>query len=812
MIAFPQNDDRPGERAAASDGEIDSPHGSTSAALVDDIRNYILCVFDHDDLVELRCIHGEFVEHDWIRARELGLHVERLRNLNSKGFNIYIGVNPRKAVGVPGVKKKHCTEQRPCGKCARCVAIFRCLFVDFDGIDVAEARHRIEQAELPAPTLLIHSGHGVHAYWRLDEPLTDPIQWRDRQQGLIAELKSDERVHDAPRILRLPGFLNVKRLPHVPCEIIECDPDRVYCIDEFPIIVRKPRKASSNGAPTDRDRMIYIEGLKLIDASRTDDYGDWLAVGMIGQTLGDDMLDVWDKWSQQSDKYEPDDCAYRWDTFDAKRVDGVTMGTLIEWVRRDTGDADFGKCRTALPTLSKADVNIPTLGKHPLADVARELSDIGNAARFTVQHGADVRWCEAWGCWIVWTNKRWERDTRRRVIELAMQTALSLFAEAASAKPDDRKAVGEHAARSQRRERLAAMLDLAKPMLPIAPNDLDADDWILNCPNGTVDLRTGELREHCREDFVTRMTRVHFDAAAHCPRLAAFMQRIFNGDRSLIDFIQRLLGHTLTGDISEQVLPVAFGAGANGKSVLFDTLLGIMGEYADLAAPDLLMQRSSDEHPTEVADLMGKRLIVASETEKGRKLRVQLVKRLTGDATLKGRFMRMDYFTFQRRFKTILVTNNKPRVTEDSEAVWRRIRLIPFAVVIPPAERDKSLTAKLIAEGPGILAWLVRGCLDWQRHGLAEPDAVKAATGEYRAESDPLRDWLADCCELDDEHAWTTTRELRQSYTAHAEERGDKPLGTRNFTDALSAHGCVARQRSEGRGWYGIRLVSEGNR
>ena len=206
---------------------------------------------------------------------------------------------------------------------------------------------------------------------------------------------------------------------------------------------------------------------------------------------------------------------------------------------------------------------------------------------------------------------------------------------------------------------------------------------------------------------------------------------------------------------------------------------------------------------------MGKRLVVASEAEKDSRLRLQLIKRLTGDTMIKGRFMRQDFFSFPRTFKTILVTNNKPKVEEDTEAAWRRIRLVPFNVVIPTAERDKKLIDKLKTEAPSILSWLVKGCLMWQRDGLGESEAVVSATGKYREESDPLKDFLAECYILAP-NAWAPSGPLRAEYERFCTERGDRPISGREFSECLRRHNCEPKSRHAGRGWLGIGLLSGG--
>lgn len=443
---------------------------------------------------------------------------------------------------------------------------------------------------------------------------------------------------------------------------------------------------------------------------------------------------------------------------------------------------------------------------------ARLCTDIGNAARLVRQHGHQLRWCSGHGQWYVWGGTHWTTDDREQVLAAAKEAALCILdeAKAEEASEERRQELIKHASRSQNKERLKAMVELAKPELAIVPGEFDGDPWLFNCANGTLDLQTGKLREHQSIDLLTKLSSVTYDEEAQAPTWDGFIHRIFDGNVELVGYVQRLLGHMLTGDVSEQILPVFWGQGANGKSTLLDAVVHVLGDYADSAAPDLLMQRSNDEHPTELADLMGKRLVVASESERNRKLKIQLVKRLTGDENIKARFMRQDYFTFRRQFKLILVTNNKPRVDEDSEAVWRRLRLIPFNVVIPERERDSRLLEKLKGESSGILRWLIEGCLAWRREGLGEPELVRSVTSEYRKESNPVELFFEEYCEFHDE-AWVSSRDLLDAYHQWCDEVCEGVISDREFYESIRRRGCSDGRKNKGqtRGWKGIRLVGQ---
>ncbi|MBX3387628.1 MAG: hypothetical protein KF768_13750, partial [Phycisphaeraceae bacterium] len=489
----------------------------------------------------------------------------------------------------------------------------------------------------------------------------------------------------------------------------------------------------------------------------------------------------------------------KWDENRGARTYGqMTIEKAIE------GCSDtYSPERSAEPSAEEIEAD---LGEPPDGWKGLPTTDLCNARRLVERFGDRIRYCHPMGCWFIWTGQRWERDLRGTVESLASQVSLIVQEEAKAASGIGvRNALVRWAKSSRAKARISAMVELAKsiPGQTLLPDDLDAGPMLLNVRNGTIDLRTGKLRLHDRSDLITRLSDVEYDPSASCPRFDLFMKEVLP-DAAVRAYLIRYLGMCLTGDISEQILVICHGAGGNGKSVLLDTVQAIMGDYASLAAPTLLVQSTHSEHPTEIADLMGRRLVVASETEKGARLKLQLVKRLTGDASLKGRFMRQDFFEFERTHKLLMITNNRPRVDEDSEAAWRRLRLIPFDVVVPAERRDPDLLESLCGEFPGILRRLVDGCLEWQRAGLGTAPGVEAATAEYRRDEDEVGRFFEECLEIEEvpkgfnPQAFETWEALRKRYEWWCGNEGVDPVPQGELQRAFASRGLETETRRVG--------------
>jgi putative DNA primase/helicase len=440
------------------------------------------------------------------------------------------------------------------------------------------------------------------------------------------------------------------------------------------------------------------------------------------------------------------------------------------------------------------------------------LTDLGNSGRLVHRYGPDLRFCWAWGKWLAYDGRRYAIDDTGEVYRLAADTVASIYAEAAAA-PDQerRKALGKHAERSEAGSRIREMVDLARSKVPVRQEALDADRYLLNVLNGTVDLRSGELREHRREDLITKLAPVEYDPNAAAPTWAATLERALPSEE-LRRFFKKLVGYALTGDISEHVLPVLYGTGANGKSTILNALLAAVGDYGMQAAPDLLVAKKG-AHPTEIADLFGMRFVASIEVEDGRRLAESLVKQLTGGDKVRARRMRQDFWQFDPTHKVFMAVNHKPEIRGTDTAIWRRLRLIPFTETIPAAEQDKKLPEKLEAELPGILAWAVEGCLEWMREGLQAPAEVRRATGQYRSEMDVIGAFLQDECEIGKGLKEPFTS-LYKRYEEWCEEGGERAETRRQFNARLKERGAFEARRSGPGGaneWHGLRLLKKQN-
>ena len=440
------------------------------------------------------------------------------------------------------------------------------------------------------------------------------------------------------------------------------------------------------------------------------------------------------------------------------------------------------------------------------------LTDLGNAQRLVARHGRDLRFVSSWG-WTAWGGSRFKKDDVGEVERRAKETVLSMYPEAGAIQEDaTRGDFLKFVRRSESRQALKAMVDLAQSESDVVarPAQFDCNPWLLNLSNGTLDLQNGkaEFRPHDRGDMNTRLAPVQWDPEADYPMFRVFLPQIFNGNEALIRFVQKLIGYSLTGLTSEQILIILWGSGANGKSTLIEVIAALLGEYAAKSPVSTFMQKRNDSIPNDLAALQGVRLVYVSEVDEGRRLSESLVKDVTGGEKIRARFLHKEWFEFHPAFKLWLSTNHKPIIKGTDNAIWRRIRLIPFNVTFQREQQDRRLAEKLKAELPGILQWAVEGCLAWQREGMEPPNEVVTATEGYREEMDTLAAFLRDCTEADPTGC-VSTKELYRAYCAWCEESGEQQLAQSVLGVKLGDRGYGSTHKRTGNWWTGLRLRNE---
>jgi putative DNA primase/helicase len=440
-------------------------------------------------------------------------------------------------------------------------------------------------------------------------------------------------------------------------------------------------------------------------------------------------------------------------------------------------------------------------------------TDFSNAERLVARHGNDLRFVPNLG-WLVWDGKRWSRDLTGEVQRRAKESIRHLHTEALDIEDGrDRRDWAKWALISESETRLRAAVKLAETEEPVVvtADRLDNDPMLLTVANGTVDLRSGLLREARRDDLITKLAPVTYRMGASSAVWDRFLASATGDDVELQAFLQRAAGYTLTGRTSEEVMFLIHGAGATGKSTFLEALISVLGDYAATADFETFLKRpGAGGVRNDVARLQGKRMVVSLEVDEDRALSEGLVKALTGGDRVTARFLYQEAFEFQPQFTLWLAVNHAPKVSHTDEGMWRRIRRVPFDHVVPSSQRDPALKAALRDPndvGSAILAWAVEGCLAWQRSGLGSARAVKKSTERYRHDMDPLAPFIDKYCVLTGS-AWTTAEDLRTSYEGWCRNVGADVLTVREFAELLRRRGCEQGKRyvkgKQARIWQGI--------
>jgi len=472
-------------------------------------------------------------------------------------------------------------------------------------------------------------------------------------------------------------------------------------------------------------------------------------------------------------------------------------------INRSVNDYPRQKAKKIEKELEPVEHYVP----HPLV---QKCTDVGNSLRLIHRHGKGIRFCPELNDFFTWNGRIWEKG-EAPVIERAKETAQKITEEAALiSDKDERKRLFNWALRSEERGKINNMIKLTEsvPEVRIKEKDLDSNPNLIGAQNGTIDLKTGTLMCHNRDHFITKETQVTHMAGAECPQFISFLDNIFQGNQEIIKFVQKAAGYSLTGSTNERCVFILHGSGKNGKSTLVNTLRYVIGDdYAATTPIETLMVKQYGEGiPNDIAGLRGKRFVSASEAEQGKRLAESLLKSLTGGEPISARFLRAEFFEFIPQFKIWLSTNHKPVIKGTDEAIWDRVRLIPFNVRIPDEEVDEELGEKLKSEAPGILNWMVEGCMKWREEGLKKPQEVDDAINEYRREMDVIGDFLECCCVFGE----GLSASISDVFNRYQDHTGMKNVTKIAFGRLLEERGFTKKKGNLGRReWQGLALIEE---
>lgn len=431
------------------------------------------------------------------------------------------------------------------------------------------------------------------------------------------------------------------------------------------------------------------------------------------------------------------------------------------------------------------------------------LTELGNAERIAFEYGHIIKYVSEIG-WMLWDGKRWNVDNKKEIERITAKVLRSLY-------DSEHESEVKWARYCEKRNiRMNSIKDLM-PLVPGQREDFDKHDFLFNVQNGIVDLKTGELLPHDRKLHLTKIANIDYIKDAQCPNWLNFLESIFMGDKELEEYMQRLVGYALTGDISEQIMMFLVGGGSNGKSTFINTIKDLMGDYGKQAKSDTFIKKKETGANNDIARLVGSRFVSAIESEEGERLSESFVKQITGGEPVLARFLRQEFFEFIPNFKVFFTTNHKPIIGGLDEGIWRRVKLIPFNLNLPSHLRDKKLPEKLSLEMPGILNWAIEGCLKWQESGLKEPRVVAEATGNYKEDMDILGPYLSECCYIDKENdsLKIESKDLYQDYLDFCYKSGETSVKNRAFYRMLETKGFERKKGNRNKTFfYGITMIA----
>lgn len=435
-------------------------------------------------------------------------------------------------------------------------------------------------------------------------------------------------------------------------------------------------------------------------------------------------------------------------------------------------------------------------------DLPQPLSEQALAAEWVKQYGEDWRYVQAWGKWYEWNGRIWAQVEGNRHFDLAAavnRQALS-WPEAAKISDDQRRKLC-----SARIAASTLSFVKADPKIEAYTTHWNADPWKLATPEGVIDLKTGKMVEAAREQYCTKSTSVAPSDDGEPTVWFSCLSRWFGEDQALIDYAQLFAGYCATGDTSEKMFLFIYGNADTGKTTFVEVLMAILNDYAQSASMDTFSESKQERHTTELAELAGARFVSAAETQEGRRWNQARINQLTGKDRVRARYMRQDNFEYTPQFKLLVYGNYAPHVKSVDDALRRRLHILPFSYPIPREEQDASLDAKLRAEYPQILAWIIQGCLKWQQSGLTMPEVMQNAVDNYMDAEDSFGEWLKECTERDPQ-AFSPGPDTFKSYRRWCDANGEHAIGRKRFSQQLQHRGFERGQFNAQRGFKALRI------
>ena len=799
--------------------------------LIEEAARFLNTTRNPGELVEIRCLPqtGQVFAGTF---RDMAIAAKTAVALNGKFKGTYFTLNPlldtettdRIAASPTTAKDEH-------------VAKRSWLLLDIEGTrpkDSNATDQELERALLygehligqitEAQPLALLSGNGCHLLYRLDLPNTEEVTQllRSALRGL-AQLypwdgaSLDLKVFNAARISKLPGTLTKKGLHTTE------RPQRIARVLDWAVRGTLSRTTLEDWAKHDTQPTVERAPQPLPKVKAREVESEWKSKvdPFERATLWIEKRDPAITGTGSRDNWTYETCGYMVRGFALPLNEALEA--LESWNQR---------CVPPWPLeqLEKKCLHALKYGKQPFGEMLWQApkkrhvpdsainnfaqTDLGNAELVLKVYGNRLVFNKTLDRWLLWSGKHWGEDKANRLYSWVNKSA-RLRREAADLIEDEdvRKTALTHARRSESYRSRQATIEQMKAFTPwVKVSDaFDTDLWALTVDNGTIDLQTGRIRPHNPQEYVTKTSSITYDPAAECPLWESYLNTAMKGDTALIDYVQRAIGYSLTGQTSEHAVFICHGHGRNGKSLFLGVLGQLLGDYATSTPSATFTERESDNVNNAIACLDGARLVQCSETNQGFRLDEACIKSLSGEDIVTARFLYREFFKFRPRFKVWLASNYKPIISGTDLGIWRRIKLIPWTHEIPLEQVDPVLGRKLEAELPGILAWAVRGCLKWQQEGLKEPLAIKAAIAEYQSESDTVGGYLRECCTT--EHAFATEKlsVLYAGYLQWAREQGlTKPIAKKSLSRKLKEKGfkCEEQGRFHQVWFTGLKVIA----